>query len=125
MLPLALACAAGKGPSDLLFTTRSGHQLHASAVKRSVACSRSASGRRIHDLRHIAACLRLAKGVDPVNVQAWLGRATKEPGPPAVFLLVGRGFGLVELRGFEPLTFSNRQAVGITRIPSANLAATR
>lgn len=75
-LPLVLACAAGKGPDDLLFTTRSGHQLHASAVKRSVAWSRSAPGRRIHDLRHTAACLWLAKGVDPVTVQAWLGRAS-------------------------------------------------
>jgi integrase len=39
LLPLVQACAAGKGPDDLLFTTRTGHQLHASAVKRSVAWS--------------------------------------------------------------------------------------
>lgn len=76
VLPLVLACAAGKVADDLLFTTRSGHQLHASAVKRSVAWSRSAPGRRIHDLRHTAACLWLAKGVDPVTVQAWLGHAS-------------------------------------------------
>jgi len=76
VLPLVLACAAGEGPDDLLFTTRSGHQLHASAVKPSVAWSRSAPGRRIHDLRHTAACLWLAKGVDPVTVQAWLGHAS-------------------------------------------------
>lgn len=73
VLPLVQACAAGKGPDDLLFTTRTGHQLHASAVKRSVAWSTVAPGRRIHDLRHTAACLWLAKGVDPVTVQAWLG----------------------------------------------------
>ena len=46
------------------------------AVKRTVAWSTVAFGRRIHDLRHIGACLWLAKGVDPVNVQAWLGHAS-------------------------------------------------
>ncbi len=60
----------------LLFTTRTGHQLHATAVKRTVAWSAVAPGRRIHDLRHTAACLWLAKGVDPVTVQAWLGHAS-------------------------------------------------
>ena len=33
----------------------------------------SRDGRRIHDLRHTAACLWLARGVDPVTVQAWMG----------------------------------------------------
>ena len=33
-------------------------------------------GSPIHDLRHTAACLWLAKGVDPVTVQAWLGHAS-------------------------------------------------
>jgi len=76
ILPLVEGCAAGKGPDDLLLTTRSGHRLHASAVKRSVGWSGLALGRRIHDLRHTAACLWLAKGVDPVTVQAWLGHAS-------------------------------------------------
>ena len=35
-----------------------------------------AEGRRIHDLRHTAACLWLARGVDPVTVQAWMGHAS-------------------------------------------------
>ncbi|HLR83416.1 MAG TPA: tyrosine-type recombinase/integrase, partial [Nocardioidaceae bacterium] len=30
-------------------------------------------GRRLHDLRHTAACLWLSRGVDPSTVQAWLG----------------------------------------------------
>ncbi|MEP7091128.1 MAG: tyrosine-type recombinase/integrase [Nocardioidaceae bacterium] len=30
----------------------------------------------IHDLRHTAACSWLARGVDPVTVQAWLGHAS-------------------------------------------------
>ena len=76
VLPLVLACAEGKGADDPLFTTRTGHQLHASAVKRTVAWSTVALGRRIHDLRHTGACLWLAKGVDPVTVQAWLGHAS-------------------------------------------------
>ncbi|HET7303108.1 MAG TPA: tyrosine-type recombinase/integrase, partial [Segeticoccus sp.] len=76
ILPLVQACASGKGPDDLLFSTQTGHQLHASAVKRSVNWSTTAMGRRIHDLRHTAACLWLTRGVDPVTVQAWLGHAS-------------------------------------------------
>ena len=30
-------------------------------------------GRRLHDLRHTAACLWFARGVDPGTVQAWCG----------------------------------------------------
>ena len=62
VLPLVLRCAEGKGPDELLLTTRTGHRLHASAVKRSVGWSTAAPGRRIHDLRHTAACLWLGKG---------------------------------------------------------------
>ena len=42
---------------DLLCVTSSGHQLHASAFKRTLASSRVARGRRTHHLRHTAACL--------------------------------------------------------------------
>jgi integrase len=35
-----------------------------------------ANGRRIHDLWHTAACLWLARGVDPATVQAWMGHAS-------------------------------------------------
>jgi integrase len=76
VLPLVQACGEGKGPDDLLLTTRTGHQPHASVVKRAVVWSAVAPGRRIHDLRHTAACLWLSKGVDPVTVQAWLGHAS-------------------------------------------------
>jgi hypothetical protein len=34
-------------------------------------------GRRIHDLRHTAACLWLSEGVDPVTVQAWVGAGVR------------------------------------------------
>jgi integrase len=73
VLPLVQSWAAGKAADELLLTTATGHRLHASAVKRSVHWSTVAPGRRIHDLRHTAACLWLARGVDPVTVQAWLG----------------------------------------------------
>lgn len=76
ILPIVLRSAEGKGLDDFLLTTRTGHRLHASAVKRSVAWSTTAHGRRIHDLRHTAACLWLARGVDPVTVQSWLGHAS-------------------------------------------------
>lgn len=33
-------------------------------------------GRRIHDLRHTAACLWLARGVDVSTVQSWMGHAS-------------------------------------------------
>jgi integrase len=51
-------------------------RLHASALKRTLAWPVVAEGRRIHDLRHTAACLWLARGVDPVTVQTWMGHAS-------------------------------------------------
>ena len=64
-------------PSDsLLFVTQSGHQLHASAVKRTIGWTTMSQGRRIHDLRHTAACLWLARGVDLATVQSWMGHAS-------------------------------------------------
>ena len=62
--------------STRLFVTESGHRLHATALKRTLAWSTVAEGRRIHDLRHTAACLWLARGVDVVTVQAWMGHAS-------------------------------------------------
>ena len=55
VLPILLECVEGKGPDDLLFTTKTGHQLHATAVKRTIAWSSVAPNRRIHDLWHTAA----------------------------------------------------------------------
>jgi integrase len=76
VLPLVEDMARGRDGDELLFVTDTGHRLHASAVKRTVAWSSLASGRRIHDLRHTAACLWLARGVDPATVQAWMGHAS-------------------------------------------------
>lgn len=73
VLPIVLSLSSGKFPSDLLLTTSSGSQLHRSAVLRAVRWQTTGQGRRIHDLRHTAACLWLARGVDPGTVQAWMG----------------------------------------------------
>lgn len=76
ILPLVREMAAGRSGEEHLFVTASGHMLHASAFKRSLGWSTLGAGRRIHDLRHTAACLWLARGVDPVTVQAWMGHAS-------------------------------------------------
>ena len=73
VLPLVLAMAEGKDPGDLLFTTQGGAQLHRTSVLRAVNWRKTGRGRRIHDLRHTAACLWLARSVDPGTVQAWMG----------------------------------------------------
>jgi integrase len=76
VLPLVRSLAAGREADDLLRVTSSGHRLHASEFKRTLAWASIAQVRRIHDLRHTAACLWLARGVDPVTVQAWMGHAS-------------------------------------------------
>ena len=76
VLPIVRGLAVDREPSSALFVTSSGHRLHASAFKRSLRWATLAEGRRIHDLRHTAACLWLARGVDPVTVQAWMGHAS-------------------------------------------------
>lgn len=76
VLPLIRACAEGRGPDERLFLTESGHRLHATAFKRTLAWATTSEGRRIHDLRHTAACLWLARGVDVVTIQAWMGHAS-------------------------------------------------
>jgi hypothetical protein len=63
-------------PDALLCITETGHQLHATALKRTLGWTKIAEGRRIRDLRHTAACLWLVRGVDPATVQAWMGHAS-------------------------------------------------
>ncbi len=73
VLPIVRRMLVDKEPGALLLTTVGGARLHRSAVLRSVKWSRTGQGRRVHDLRHTAACLWLARGVDPGTVQAWMG----------------------------------------------------
>lgn len=73
VLPIVERFAAGKSGDDLLFTGSSGGQLWRGTVVRSLHWEVTGQGRRLHDLRHTAACLWLARGVDPGTVQAWMG----------------------------------------------------
>lgn len=73
VLPIIRELAEGKGPDDLLLTTSRGSQLHRTSILRAVQWHKTGQGRRLHDLRHTAACLWLSRGVDPSTVQAWLG----------------------------------------------------
>jgi len=73
ILPIARQMAAGKDPADLLLTTENGAKLHRTAVLRTLKWEQTGGGRRIHDLRHTAACLWLARGVDLTTVQGWMG----------------------------------------------------
>lgn len=76
VLPIVQRMAEGKTPEDLLLTTESGAMLHRTAVLRSLKWEKTGAGRRIHDLRHTAACLWLARGVDLTTVQSWMGHAS-------------------------------------------------
>lgn len=76
VLPLVRGFAAGKSADDLLFTTARGYQLHAGAFMRATSWKSTGKGRRIHDLRHTAACLWLARGVDPGTAKAWMGHSS-------------------------------------------------
>lgn len=73
VLPIVRGFAEDKRASDLLFTTERGAVLHRTPVARTLDWKKTGHGRRIHDLRHTAACLWLTRGVDPGTVQAWMG----------------------------------------------------
>lgn len=76
LMPVVQAMAQGKGGNDLLVTTDRGAQLHATAFKRAADWPALGQGRRIHDLRHTAVCLWLARGVEPGTVKAWAGHSS-------------------------------------------------
>lgn len=76
LLPVIRSMAKGKGPGDLLITSPGGSRLHAAAFKRTTHWPTTGRGRRLHDLRHTAACLWLASGVPASAVQAWLGHSS-------------------------------------------------
>lgn len=76
IVPLVEACAAGKAEESWLFTTSSGSRLHAARFKQTSNWADTGRGRRLHDLRHTAVCLWLARGVDVPTVQAWAGHAS-------------------------------------------------
>jgi len=73
VLPIVRGLTDGRGADDLLLTTSRGAKLYRSSVLRTLRWTTTGGGRRLHDLRHTAACLWLARGVDPGTVQAWCG----------------------------------------------------
>lgn len=73
VLDIVRSLAESRAPGDPLLTTAGGSLLHRSAVLRTLDWRTTSDGRRLHDLRHTAACLWLARGVDPGTVQAWMG----------------------------------------------------
>lgn len=74
--PVVESWAEGGEPDDLLFPAPEGGYLHAQNWRRSVHWSKTGLGRRPHDLRHTAASLWIAAGVDIKTVSAWLGHST-------------------------------------------------
>ena len=73
--PLVVAMAQDKSPEDPLVTTDRGTTIHRTAFIRAADWTTTGKGRRIHDLRHTAACLWLARGVPVVTVKTWMGHA--------------------------------------------------
>lgn len=71
---------AGKGPSDLVFTSREGHVLRLMNFRRRVfdpaASSVGLDGLTPHELRHTAASLAIASGANVKAVQRLLGHAS-------------------------------------------------
>lgn len=74
--PVVERWAEGREPDDLLFPAPEGGYLSAQNWRRAVHWNRTGLGRRPHDLRHTAASLWIAAGVDIKTVSAWLGHST-------------------------------------------------
>jgi integrase len=114
VLPIITSATAGKAASDLLLTTTTGSQLHRTAVLRTVGWATTGQGRRIHDLRHTAACLWLARGVDPGTVQAWLGHESIATTNRYLHFL-GRGADLAGLDRLNRPRNQDQSRAGYTR----------
>lgn len=76
VLPIVKWFAANKKPDEYLFTGARGGQLWRQAFRIGTHWDKLGRSRRLHDLRHTAACLWIARGVDLSTVQAWMGHAS-------------------------------------------------
>lgn len=76
LLPIVLPRVEGRPADAPLFPNEAGNCRLLSNWKRAVHWERNGRGRRVHDLRHTAATLWLANGVDVKTAQAWLGHST-------------------------------------------------
>jgi integrase len=68
--PVLESRAEGREPDDLLFPAPEGGYLHAQNWRRAVHWTKTGLGRRPHDLRHTAASLWIAAGVDITTVSS-------------------------------------------------------
>ncbi len=71
--PVVRQLMAGRDDDELLFTDSVGSQLNRGPVLRRLNWPETGRGRRLPDLRHTAAYLWLAEGVEPGAVRAWMG----------------------------------------------------
>ncbi|MDU0313173.1 site-specific integrase [Phycicoccus sp. M110.8] len=76
MQPVVASWVEGREPDDLLFPAPEGGYLRAQNWRRAVHWNETSRGRRPHDLRHTAASLWIAAGIDIKTVSAWLGHST-------------------------------------------------
>jgi integrase len=74
--PAVESWAEGREPDDLLFPAPEGGYVHAQNWRRAVPWTRTGLGRRPHDLRHTAASISIAAGVDIKTVSAQMGHST-------------------------------------------------
>lgn len=74
--PVVESWAERREPDALLFPASEGGYLHAQNWRRAVRWSTTGLGRRPHDLRHTAASLWIAVGVDIKTVSTWLGHSS-------------------------------------------------
>lgn len=74
--PVVAEWSEGREPDDLLFPAPEGGYLRSSNWRRLVRWDATSLGRRPHDLRHTAASLWIAAGVDIKTVASWLGHST-------------------------------------------------
>jgi integrase len=74
--PVVARWVEGREPDDLLFPAPEGGYLRAQNWRRAVHWNETSLGRRPHDLRHTAASLWIAAGIDIKTVSAWLGHST-------------------------------------------------
>lgn len=74
--PVIARWTVDREPDDLVFPAPSGGYLHAQNWRRAVHWTTTSEGRRPHDLRHTAASLWIAAGIDIKTVSSWLGHST-------------------------------------------------
>lgn len=75
-LPVVETRLEGLGSEDLLFPASQGGYLHTQNWRRAVRWNETTDGRRPHDLRHTAASLWIAAGVDIKTIAVWLGHSS-------------------------------------------------